>query len=229
MSTVSEIQDMVRRKIGVPNLDPEDLKMIMAWGRSELESRGNYYYGVALKDTALTASTQSYSLTSSTGAGFGLTNYKEHRSLFIREVSGANWLPLPIGGWDSALPDHSHTVSNKPQAAVIENDTIYFLPTPDAAYPIRLYHFNWTTNPESLSGTDELFTRWSQAIYYACMFTGKNFTNNSQNAGAQYEELMMTQVERLKDFTNRRMEDLINTMSTREAAQVLQASGGQPQ
>ena len=227
--TVSEFQDMVRRKLGVPDLDPTDLQLFAVWGRYELESRGNYYYGIALKDHTLTASTQSYSLTSSSGTGLGITAYKEHRELFIRDASGQIWLPVPIGSWDTTLPDHAHSTTGKPQAATIENETLYLFPSPDAAYNIRLVHFNWTTNPADITSTDELFTRWSQAIFYSTMMVAKRFQTQNPQAGKEWEDMMTAQIKQLKEFTNRRLSSSINSMSVREAATVLQASGGQPQ
>jgi hypothetical protein len=224
---LSEMQDMVRRKLGIPDMDPFELQTILAWARYELESRGNFYFGVGLKDHTLTSSNQSYSLTSGTGTGMGITNYKEHRALFIRDVSGATWLPVPIGSWDMALPEYSHTVTGKPEVAVVENETIYFFPTPSAAYPVRLLHFTWTTNPADVTTTDELLTRWSQALFYAAMMVGKNYLTQNPQAGAVWEDMLASQVKVLKDFTNRRLQSVINTMNSSEAAQVLQASGGQ--
>lgn len=229
MAAVSEVQDLLRTKLGQPDLDPLTLKMFLEWGRYELLSRGNYYFDVGLKDHTLVNAQQTYSLTASTSNGLGITNYKEHRELFIRDVSGATWLPVPIGSWDGSLPDHSHTVAGKPQVATVENETLYLFPTPDAAYPVRLLHFNWSTNPADVTSTDELFTRWSQAIFYAAMMVAKRFMTQNPAAGDEWEKMMDDQCEKLKAFTNKRLQDIVNTMSTREAATILQASGAQPQ
>lgn len=227
MATVSELQDMLRSKLGIPDLDPFQLTTFLRWGRHELEVRGNYYYGIDKVDSALVAGTQTYSITSSTAPGLGKTNFKEYHSLFIREVAGQTWIPVPVGAWEGSV-DAAHTTQDKPQYAVIHDSMLYVFPVPDAAYPIRLIHFNWTTNPTDITSTDELFTNWEMALFSASMMASKRFLEQSASAGDAWEVLMKDEINKLRDFTNARLRDTINSMSVREAAQVLQASGGQP-
>ena len=229
MASVSEIQDLLRSKLGVPDIDPFVLKYILAQGRRELETRGNYYYMVGgPKDHTLTISTQSYSLTSSSGTGLGITNYKDKRSLFIKDVAGTQYIQLPIGSWVSSI-EEMPTTSAKPQAAVIENDTIYFLPTPDAAYPVRLLYFNWTTNPADITSTDELFTRWPDAILYASIMAGKRFLTQGKDQASEWEGMMKDQISLLKKFTKSRIGEPDDGISTSEAATILQAAGAPQQ
>jgi len=227
----SALRDLVRTKLGDPSLDPTELDLFMDGGRHELESRGNYYYEAGRKTHTLVSGEGNYSLTSTTSgpastgtSGLNLTSYKEHRSLFIQDVSGTTWLPLEIGSWHSGL-DMLPTTSAKPQMAVVENETLWFVPTPNAAYPIVLLHWNWSANPALGTSTDELLTRWYMALLYAACWVGKKYITQDVNAGKDFESLMLDQIELMKEFTNRRMREPVNKISTSEAATILQAAG----
>lgn len=225
--TVSELQDLVRTKCGVPGLDPFQLRTFCRWGRRELESRGNFYYALASapKDFALADGTQTYGITVSGAGNLNLPLFKEAHSMFIRGTSTAqDWSFLPVGAWEGSV-DFPNTTKAKPQIAVVNNDTLYFFAVPDAAYNVRLIYFNWTEMPTDVTDTDELLTNWDQALFYATMMAAKRFLEQSMAAGDAWEVMLKDQVEKLKDFTNKRLKDPINTMSTREAAQILQASG----
>jgi len=229
----SALRDLVRTKLGQPDLDPTELDLFCDGGRHELESRGQYYFNAGLKDHNLVSGEGNYSLTStpsgpnaSAANGFNLTSYKEHRSLFIRDVAGTAWLGLPIGSWQSGL-DMLPTTSAKPQMAVVENETLWFVPTPNAAYPVKLLHWNWSANPAAGTSTDEILTRWYMALLYAACWVGRKYITQDPNAGKDFEELMLEQVELMKEFTNRRMREPVNKISTSEAATILQASGGE--
>ena len=220
----SALRDLARTKLGDPSLDPTELDLFMDGGRHELEVRGQYYFNAGLKDHTLVADSQSYSLTSTTSNGFNLTSYKEHRSLFIRNVSGVDWIPLPIGSWQSGL-DMMPTTAAKPQMAVVENETIWFIPTPNAAFPVKLLHWNWSANPVAGTSTDEMLTRWYLALLYAACWVGRRYLTQDANAGREFEALMLDQVELMKEFTNRRMREPVNRISTSEAATILQQAG----
>ena len=226
--TVSEFQDLLRRKLGIPDLDPFELKYIVAAGRRELETRGNYYYMAASapKDHTLVVSQQSYNITVSTSNGLGLTNYKDKRALFIQEVAGTQWIPVPIGNLQSSI-EEKITTAAKPQSAVVDGDLLYFFPTPDAAYPIKLTYFDWTATPTDVTDTDELLTRWPDAVLYASVMFGKRYLTQGKDQATEWEAMMKEQIELLKKYTKARMGEMDTEISTSEAARILQASGGQ--
>lgn len=232
MAALTEVMDMVRSKLGVPDLDPFQLQQFCRWGRRELEVRGNYYYalGSTPKDFTCTAGTQTHAILTSGGVALNLPNFKSAHSMFIRGITTAqDWITLPVGSWEGSV-DHANTTQGKPQMALINGNTLYFFPVPDAAYNVRLIYFDWTTNPADITvTTDELINNWDQALFWASVMVGKRFLENSQAAGDAFERLVDEQVEKLKAFTNERLKDPVNTMSTREAAMILQASGAQPQ
>lgn len=223
--TVSEFQDLLRGKLGDPSLEPFLLEYFMAGGRRMIETESNAYWMVGKREASLVSSTQSYSITSTTGNGWGLTDYKMHRGLWVREVAGTDWYESPIGSWKASLEEQSTSLSDRPRSAVVENDTIYMFPTPDTTYPYIFLYWAWTASSVTITDTDELLTRWPDLLLWASVIAGKRYQLNSPEAGAEFDEIFTKELERLKDFTNKRLGFPANQMSTREAAQVLQASG----
>jgi hypothetical protein len=71
-----------------------------------------------------------------------------------------------------------------------------------------------------------MLTRWYLALLYASVMVGKKYLTQNPQAGAEFEELMKDQIELMKAFTNRRMREQVNTMSTSEAATILQQAAG---
>lgn len=219
---VSEIGDLVRSKLGAPDLDPVELKFILEAGRREIETRCNAYWMVGDADKTLTASTATYDVVSD----WSITHFKEQRHLFIRDVGGTQWLQVPIGGYNSTFDVLPTTPNAKPEMATMNNATLHFFATPDNAYPVKFFYFKWTTNPTDITDTDEMFTNWFQLALYASLYVGKKYMTQNKDSAQEWEELMKEQVEVLKVFTNRRLGEQANQMSTREAAQILQAAAG---
>ncbi len=223
---LSAFQDMVRGKLGVIDIDPADLDFIIEQGRRGLELRGNYYYMSGTKDFLTVANQDTHSIVG-TNLGtndLGLVDYKLHDEAYIKTVLGTQWLPIEIGTFASALDLYSTTAA-KPKAIVIDNEDLIFYPTPDTIYQIKFFHWNWTSSPIDVSSTDELLKRWPLAFLASAVWFGKRWLTQNPNAATEWETTMDDQVELLKSFTNERLISPVNKMSTRAAAQILQASG----
>lgn len=224
MATVSELQDLLRLKLGDPGIEPFLLNFFMDEGRRLIEQEANVYWMVGIKTGSLTASTQSYSLTSSSGTGFALTNYKSHRNLWVRETAGTEWFECPIGSWSAAMEEYPISGANdRPRIAVVENATLYLFPTPDDAYPYTFNHWLWTSNSSTITDTDESLTRWPMLLLWASCIAARRFYEHSPAAGQEYMDVFVDEMKKVKKFTNERLATPIHTPNLREAAQVLQA------
>lgn len=218
--TVSQVRDLVRSKLGIPDLPPEQLDYFLIAGRRSIESAANLYWMAANVDFTIPGMTDQLDAVIDIQA----IDYKEPRHLFLKRND--KWYPVSIGTPDATLPYLDDTTDiDTPQFVQAEDTLFTFMPAPDEDYEARLYYFKFTDNPVCITDTDELFTRWPQMILYAALAEGINFTTTNTDLSVPWFKLMLDEIEKAKKVTKMRLKEA-NMTSVREAAKVLQAQAG---
>ncbi len=191
--TIGEVRDIVRELVERFNIPAHVLNYAMGRGRREIENRENFYWmSVATpKDWSTVDGQQGYSVTLSTSNGLGITNFKDIRILGTKTTSDTAYSEVDT---DPPLEELAIAFATddkgQPEVAILENDTLLlFPPDPDAVFDMRLYYWQWTANPTANGTSDELTTRWPEALIYGA--TMAVHETKKDLAGAQYWEKMM--------------------------------------
>jgi len=230
--TISEAMDITRSLCGKPDVDPLLLRFAMDEGRREIERLGNYYWMAQKIALNLFEDVQEYSITTASGNGFDLSDFKIHRYAFMKAESASDdsdveWYKLPIGSHSDAMDVAQSDDEGRPEAASIENTTFFCYPTPDQVYDLQFFYFGWTTNASDITDTDELFTRWPMMIIAAALSVLVPLVTKNKEDAAFWLKMRDDEIEKAKDFTNKRLGEPANQMSASEAAKILQAQVGQ--
>ena len=225
--TVSEAMDIVRALCGKPDVDPTLLRFAMDEGRREIERQGNFYWMAVKSENYLFNAENEYSITTAAGAGFDLTDYKLHRYIFIREnASDTTWVLLPVGSHASAIDIAATDAEDQPEAAAVDNETLFVYPTPDTQYNIMFFYWGWTTNKADITGTDELFTRWPMLIISAALAQLIPLLTKSKEDAQFWLGYRDDEIKKAKAFTNVRMGEQSDDgqISVSDAAKILQGA-----
>jgi len=225
--TISEAMDVVRALCGKPDVDPILVRFAMDEGRREIERRGNYYWMSVGVDLAVFEDQYIYPITTAVDAGFNLPDYKLSRYAFIKrsDSSGIPWSMLPIGSHASMVDIHNFDAEGQPDAASVDNATMYLSPIPNTLYDVALFYFAWTTNDDDITATDELFTQWPMLIISSALAVLIPMLTKNKEDAAFWMSTRDDEIKKAKDFTNARLgEPLANhVVDASEAARVLQS------
>lgn len=174
-TTISSVKDVVREHLSRTGFPTAMLDLALAGGRRQVEQTGNYYWMHNKKTFNLVATQQDYSITTSASNGLNLPDFKDIRRLFWKKSTDNQWDEVSLSQYtteDANLrfkTDASDT--NSPQTATISNTTLTIWPVPDAVatYNMLLFYYNWTDNPVANTGSDELTTRFPEALIYGAL------------------------------------------------------------
>ena len=168
--TYGEIKDIVREHFGRVGWPTAMLDQALASARREIETQGNYYWMRTSGTFNTTASTQSYAITSGT---INKPNFKDLRALHIKESGETLWAEIEAGimPLEDAMLDFATDETDMPSLGVVDNETLYLFPTPDDAYNMTMYFYQWTSNGSNLE-SDELSDRFPEAVIYGALVWG---------------------------------------------------------
>ena len=179
-----EAKDIVRSHFGGTAFPTIQLDHALTQGRRMIEGHANFWWMQGEKDFSLTIGQDSYPLY--TGVIL-LPNFKDARALSWRESAGVSYEPVAFGDYTKEELDVLYDTDDEgpPEAAVIDNDTLYvYPPNPDAAYSMRLYRYSWTDNPTQ-TDDDDLLNFFPMALVYAALAWGYELELKDMQ-GAQY-------------------------------------------
>jgi hypothetical protein len=173
---LGEVKDAVREHFGRTGFNTPMLEQALAKGRRMVEQEGNFWWMHDEHDFDLVIDQGSYSITTTSSNGLGLSNYKALEFLSWREdgSTGAYNL-LSTGEAEKAVLDTLYDTDDEgePEDAAIQGTTLYIYPeNPDDEYEMRMYYYQWTSNPTLNSDTDSLLTQFPDALIHAAKIVG---------------------------------------------------------
>ena len=182
------------------------MDFILASGRRDIEKIHNFYWMRATKSFNLVIDQASYSITTSPSGGLNLPNFKDIRVLFEKDPAFSRWTEVEIKDFNQAEPLYPTDDTDEPEAAVIDNNTLFvFPPKPDKAYNMRLYHWEWTTNPAANTGTDDITDRWPELLIYSATAAGLQYLTHNQEISVPWQQLAQQELVRVKRYSDDRI------------------------
>ena len=203
---IGQVKDIVRDNIGRRDLPTHTLDFILGSGRREIEKSHNFYWMRASKTFNLVIDQASYSITTSASGGLNLPNFKDVRVLFEKDPSFSRWSEVLINDFNQVHPLYPTDDVGEPEAAVIDNETLYvFPPLPDKAYNMNLYHWEWTENPDGNTESDEVTERWPELLIYAATAFGLQYLTHNLEIALPWQQLMQNELVKAKRYSDDRM------------------------
>lgn len=170
--TYGQVKDVVREHFGRFGWTTTMLNFALESARRDIEKHSNFYW---MRDTATfntVNGTQSYAI--GTGLAINEADFKDLRALHVKESTDTVWTELQVGTitQEEAALGWPTDEKNMPLVAVLDNATVYLYPTPDAAYNMKLWFWQWTANPTANTSSDELTNRFPEALIYGALVWG---------------------------------------------------------
>lgn len=203
--TYGTAKNIVRDAIGDRNLNNSLMTFFVEQGLREIETRGNFYWMVSTKFFLIDTSRSAYSLTGS--SDLALTNFKEARYLLQKAQGTTRWTPVKIKGLEETVSLYTTNATGEPKTAAVDNETLYiFPPKADQAYDMQLGFFQWTSMPSAgNTATNEVLTRWPQAIIWAAAMHGILHKTHDSLAAKPYAELLQSELEKVQTYSDERL------------------------
>lgn len=195
---LGKIKDVVRDIVGRDVMQTHIMDFALDTARRELEKLGNFYWMRSSKTWAVVASQQSYSITTATDNGLNLPNFKTIHALFSSTATASQWTEVLPGDVEALEGDYLVTAAGQPANYVVDNTTlILYPPAPALAYSMKLWHYEWTSNPTVNTDTDELTDRWPEALIYAGCVWGLIAVRKDETTAQYYDALLRQEVRKI--------------------------------
>jgi hypothetical protein len=171
--TYGEVKDVVREHFGRFGWTTLMLEHGLESARRDIEKFSNFYW---MRDTATfntVADTQTYAIGS--GLAVDEANFKDIRALHVKESTDTVWSEIDVGKHtlEEAFLMFPTDETDFPLLAVLDNATLNFFPTPDDAYNVKMFFYQWTDFPTAgNTGSDELTSRFPEALIYGALVWG---------------------------------------------------------
>ena len=187
-----QVKDIVREHLGRLGIPTKILVLALDGGRREVEKAGNWWWARATKTFNTTASTASYPITTSGGVALNLPDFKDIRALKVKASTDTRWEPVEIG--QTTLEDAEETYATDeegtPEVGVIDNVTLVLFPTPDQAFNVKMWHWEWTANPTLNTETDDLIDRFPEALIYGSLIWAYEIYLKDMQGAAYWRALL---------------------------------------
>src|SRR3990167_3226218 len=198
---LGEIKDIIRDIVGRDVMPEHIMDFALDTARRELEKLGNFYWMRSSKTWSVVASQQSYSITTSTSNGLNLPNFKAIHALFSSAATASQWTEVLPGDVEVLEGDYLVTTAGQPANYAVDNTTLrLYPPAPALTYSMKLWHYEWTSNPTINSGadaSDELTNRWPEALIYAGGVWGLTAVKKDEPTAQYYESLLNREVQKI--------------------------------
>ena len=195
--TYGEVKDVVREHFGRIGWPTAMLVHGLEGARRDIEKTSNFYWMRDSTTFSTVAATQSYIIGSA--AAINEANFKDLRAVHVKETGDTLWTELQVGTItqeEAALTFPSDETS-LPLLAVLDNSTLYLYPTPDAVYDAKVWHWNWTANPTVNTASDELTTRFPEALIYGALVWGCEQYEKSNPEADRWRALFAQEIQKI--------------------------------
>jgi len=171
MPTIGEVMDIVRSHLSKTDFPTELLKQAMAGGRREVEKLVDTWWMKETYTKATVPTQQVYSLTTLTNNGWGMTRFKDIRAMFYKESTDTSWDPILVGQENRETLELQYDTDEDgdPESAIIEGDKAIIFPIPDKAFDLRIFIYQWTSNPTGNNESDDLTDQFPEALIYGSL------------------------------------------------------------
>src|SRR3990167_8054246 len=195
---IGQIKDIIRDTVGIKILHLHVLNFGLEYARREIEKTANFYWMRSSKTFSCVVDQTTYSITTATSNGLNLPNFKDVHALFSSITGSNQWSEVLPG--DVFLLEKAYTTDGpgQPRFYVVDNTTLrLYPPKPDQTYPMKLWHFEWTSNPTVNTDTDELTDRWPEALIYAGCVWGLIAVRKDETTAQYYDALLRQEVRKI--------------------------------
>jgi hypothetical protein len=195
---LSQIRDIVRENVGRDKVSEHFLTWALDMGRREIEKEGNFWWMKSTKSWNTIINQQDYLITGSAGGGLNLPNWKDERILLTSDSSITNpgWdevygpkdvedIQLIYNDADQGQPEVYSVDGNNDDTAIMR----LYPALPDKVYAMQFYHYQWTSNPVTATGTDALLTRFPEALIYMATSVAMVELTKDPGMGAYWKSL----------------------------------------
>lgn len=203
---IGKIKDMIRDTLGRDVMQGHVMDFALSSGRREIEKTANFYWMRSSKTWSMTVNQGDYSITTSATNGLNLPNFKDIHALFS-SITGSNQ-------WTEVLPSDVFYMEQKyqtdapgqPRHYIVDNTTLkLYPPEPDQTYPMKMWHFEWTTNPDNDDESDELTNRFPEALFFAGCVYGFTQVRKDEAKAQYYRDLLKLEIKKIQDLNLERM------------------------
>ena len=195
-----QVKDIVREHFGRTGFNTNMLTLALDEGRRIIENEGNWWWMKDINNFTLTIDQQEYDI--ETGGDIVEPDFKDLRWLSYRQSSASvQWEPIEVGSIGKEELDMMYQTDDEgpPEAAALENKTLFiYPPKPQVAYPMRLYFYQWTSNPTSNTSTDDLISRYPMALAYAALIWGYEIELKDMQGAQYWRALLAAEIKKIK-------------------------------
>ena len=190
-----EVKDIIREHFSRFNFPTKMLSLSLQYGRQQIEAAGNFWWMKSEKDFNLVVNQATYSITTldTNSSGLNLPKFKDARALIYKKSTDVRYGQVTLGKSDKEELDLFYDTDDAgpPEEAII-NDTslIIYPPEPDLAYNMRLYFYQWTENPSSNLGEDDLTKFFPMALVYSSLVWGYEMELKDLASSQYYKTLL---------------------------------------
>lgn len=216
---VSEVEDLVRATLGVPDMSPTILALYRKLARSEVESKGNFYWQAASVDVTIPVAGERFDVE----VDFLADDFLEFR--FIALQKNSKWRFIFPGSWQATLEGVDPTATGFPERATFENKVLQLSPITAEEIEGRMFYFAATEEPEA-TGTDSVYTDFPQLMLFATLATATRLTNKDGASAKMWDDLAQEQIDKAIEYTKDLLGEPSGQISASSAAKILQAQVG---
>lgn len=193
-----QVKDYVREHFGRAGIPTSFLDLALEAGRLEVENAGNFWWMQSQIDFNTVDGTQTYIIGS--GAAINIARFKDAKFLFWKETTDVQWEIVDLGQWEKDELDRMYNTDDAgtPEAAALVNKTLYlYPPDPDAVLNMRLYYYQYTSNPAQTS-SDDLTTDFPMGLVYASLAQGYELELKDMQAASYWRGLLEREIKKIK-------------------------------
>jgi hypothetical protein len=186
-----EAKDVVREHFGRLGLPTSILSVALTEGRKVVEKEGNFWWMRTTADFSAVVDSNEYSIQS--GGDIDISNFKDGRALQQKLPTETRWGPVELGVLDEETLNlmYDDDDEGEPEQAIIDNTTLkIYPPSPQYAYDMRLYAYQWTDNPTANTSTDDLLKNFGMAVVYGALIWGFEIELKDLQGAAYWRNLL---------------------------------------
>ena len=197
---------MVRDIVGRDVMQTHVMDFALSNARREIEKTANFYWMRSSKSWNIVVEQQDYSITTSTSNGLNLPNFKDVHALFSSITGSNQWTEVLPGDIFLLEKQYQIDAPGQPRHYVVDNTTLkIYPPEPEQTFPMKLWHFEWTTNPDNNTESDELTNRWPEALVFAGCVWGFTQVRKDEAKAQFYRDLLAREIKKIQSLNLDRM------------------------
>jgi hypothetical protein len=122
-----------------------------------------------------------------------IPGFKDVRGAAVKKPTDSDWNFVEVGGIAKEEADNHWSINDPgmPELLLFDNfDMLVYPPFPDQIYTIHLFYYRWTANPTSNLSSDELCSRFPEALEYAALAWAYDLELKDQQGAGYWRTLL---------------------------------------